>query len=85
MNNFQIGDVIWYETGFHTASRARIVGITGHGATKTYVVHFMDHSQEQTNGSELNRHFHDAPEYINGGIKVSWRKCKPITYIGSEK
>lgn len=78
MHSFQIGDTIWYETGFHTASRARVVGIDED--TQTYIVHIIDHSPEQTNGSEVN-----TSRYQDGGIGVSWRKCKPVHYIGNEK
>lgn len=80
MNNFEIGDVIWYETGLYTASKAKIVGVEGHGAIKTYIVHFMDHSPDQSDGSDENKH-----HYPNGGIGVSWRKCKAIDYIGNYK
>ena len=73
MNDFKIGDVIWYETGFHTASKAKVVGIGGRGVTKTYIVHFMDHSPDQSDGSDVN-----VNHYDNGGIPVSWRKCKSI-------
>lgn len=78
MNDFKIGDIVWYETGYHTASRAKIVGIGGKGVTKTYIVHFIDHSANQTDGSECNIH-----HYGNGGIPVSWRKCKPLTQAAS--
>lgn len=80
MNNFNIGDVVWYETGYYTASKARIVDIGGKGATKTYIVHFIDHSPDQSDGSDANRN-----HYPNGGIGVSWRKCKAIDYIGNYK
>jgi hypothetical protein len=80
VNNFEIGDTVWYETGFHTASRARIVGVEGRGATKTYIVHFIDYSSDQDNGSGYNR-----DHYKDGGIPVSWRKCKAIDYVGNEK
>ena len=80
MNNFQIGDTVWYETGFYTASKAKIVGEGGKGVTKTYIVHFIDHSPDQSDGSDANTN-----HYPNGGIPVSWRKCKAIDYIGSHK
>jgi len=80
MNNFQVGDVIWYETGYYTASKARVMEVTGHGATKTYIVHFIDHSPDQTDGSEANTN-----HYKHGGIGVSWRKCKALDYIGNSK
>jgi len=73
MNHFNVGDIVWYETGWFTASRARIVGIGGKGATKTYIVHFIDHSPDQEDGSTVN-----IGHYPNGGISVSWRKCKPL-------
>jgi hypothetical protein len=73
MTDFQIGDTVWYETGNFTASKAKIVEIGGKGATKTYVVHFLDHSPDQTDGSDANKH-----HYLNGGIPVSWKKCKKI-------
>lgn len=80
MNDFQVNDIIWYETGFHTASRAKIMSIGGRGATKTYIVHFIDHSPDQSDGSDVNVY-----HYKNGGIPVSWRKCKAIDYIGNYK
>ena len=80
MNNFQIGDILWYETGLYTASKARVIHVEGYGATKVYVVHFIDHSPEQSDGSDANTH-----HYPSGGIGVSWRKCKAIDYIGSHK
>jgi len=80
MNNFQEGDIVWYETGLYTASRARVVGVDGQGATKTYIVHFVDHSPEQSDGSDVNTN-----HYPKGGIPVSWRKCKAIDYIGNYK
>ena len=74
MNNFKEGDIVWYETGYHSACKVKIVGVEGNGATKTYIVHFIDHSPDQTDGSELNRN-----HYPNGGIPVSYRKCKSLT------
>lgn len=73
MNNFKIGDIVWYETGFYSASRVKIVDINGKGGAKTYIVHFIDRSPDQTNGSEANRKW-----YKDGGIGVSYRKCKPL-------
>lgn len=73
MYDFQVNDIVWYETGLFTASRVRIMSIQGHGAAKTFVVHVIDHSPDQSDGSDVNTH-----HYWNGGIAVSARKCRPI-------
>jgi hypothetical protein len=73
MEDFEIGDIVWYETGLFTASKAKIVGVEGHGAVKTYIVHFLDHSPDQSDGSDSNTH-----HYWSGGIPISARKCKRV-------
>lgn len=73
---FEVGDVVWYKTGNYSASRVKIVGISGSGGALSYIVHFVDHSPEQTDASEANQNRWD---FCDGGCPVSAKKCVALT------
>lgn len=66
----QINDVVWYKTGIYSASKVKIVDIRGSGAAKIFVVNFIDHAPDQTDGSKENK-----SRYPTGGIGVSPKSC----------
>lgn len=73
---FEVGDVVWYITGNFSASRVKIVGITGSGGALSYIVHFVDHAPNQHDGSEANQGRWD---FCDGGCPVSAKKCVALT------
>jgi len=75
---FDVGDVVWYKTGIFSASRVKIVGIQGSGGALSYIVHFVDHSPEQSNASDVNV---DRWDHCENGCPVSAKKCVALTDI----
>lgn len=69
IDKFVAGDTVWVETSPYSASRAIINHIEG----DSYYVHFIDHTNNQHNGSGTQ------------GIPILKKQIQPIDYIGWEK
>lgn len=67
----QEGHIVWYRTGAFTASRCRVLEVSGQGATLTYRVRFLDRAPSQPDTIDVNPR-------IGGGIRVAARKCEPV-------
>lgn len=68
------GDVVMYQTGAFTASRAVVLGVIGQGATLSFIVRFLDKTDDQDETTIYNRW-----RWPDGGITVAARKCRRLT------
>lgn len=79
---FEIGDVVWYKTGYFSASKVEILAITGSGGTLNYIVRFLDTAPDQWISTEANVGRWDKGrlgDYTGGGVPVSAKKCVALT------